>query len=787
MLALRELGVEAQRASRRRRARRASSGADAAPAAPRREAAARRSATASSPSTRASCSRRGASSSTASATSPTARVRRLPSLRAGGLDLIHAHQALPDGALAQRLAADLGVPYVVTVHGADVYQHFRMGGAVERRAKARARRRRRRDGELERRRRACWTASWRRTSCTVVLNGTTGLGAPVEPADDYLPGEPLVLTVGHLIERKGIRDLIAAARAAAPRGPHASTSRSPATGRCGGALEAQAAAEGVADAVHFLGRVPHARVLALMARAQLFALPSWDEAFGLVYTEAMAQGTPVLAGKGEGPEDFIDDGVSGYLVPGSRRRTRWPSIIAEVLDDPAKAAAIGEAGRAAALELELGAQRAAHARRVRAGPRRGTLKGRRRCASTRFSSRPPDAIRRSCFQVSWANGLDIIRDLSAEGVPAARPGRQRARPGPALAARRRHGLPRPARRTRRPSSRSSRTSAGACRSKGVLFPTHDQYIWPISRHAERLEPWYLIPFSRWETMQRLHDKRAQMEAAWRVRRRHAEDGLRRLRRRPRARRRRDRLPVHLQAGRVAGLQDALPPARARDRLRRRAARGLRQGGRLRHADAAGHRPRRRRGALHARLVPGRAEPAAGAVHRPQAAPAPAAVRPRAAWRSASWVPELAEAGLRLLHELGYHGVSQVEFKRDPRDGALPPHGGQRAPLDVALAGHRLRRQPLARRLPRRHRRPVHVAPRQVDGLKWVVSLTDARDAFARWRKGDEKLCPWLKSYRGVRVDGLYSLRDPFPGALLTARQLKNIVTRGGRPAEGESP
>ena len=87
-----------------------------------------------------------------------------------------------------------------------------------------------------------------------------------------------------------------------------------------GALEAQAAEEGVADTVHFLGRVPHARVLALMARAQLVALPSWDEAFGLVYTEAMAQGTPVVAGKGEGPEDFITDGVSGYLVPGSLAR-----------------------------------------------------------------------------------------------------------------------------------------------------------------------------------------------------------------------------------------------------------------------------------------------------------------------------------------------------------------------------------------------------------------------------------------------------------------------------------
>jgi teichuronic acid biosynthesis glycosyltransferase TuaC len=87
-----------------------------------------------------------------------------------------------------------------------------------------------------------------------------------------------------------------------------------------------------------------------MARAQLVALPSWDEAFGLVYTEAMAQGTPVIAGKGEGPEDFITDGESGYLVP-VRSPDALASIITKVLDDPAKTAAIGEAGRAAALEL----------------------------------------------------------------------------------------------------------------------------------------------------------------------------------------------------------------------------------------------------------------------------------------------------------------------------------------------------------------------------------------------------------------------------------------------------
>ncbi|HMK93713.1 MAG TPA: glycosyltransferase, partial [Thermoleophilia bacterium] len=57
-------------------------------------------------------------------------ARRVPALRAAGIELIHAHQAMPDGAAAARLARDLDVPYVVTVHGVDVYQHLRDGGRV---------------------------------------------------------------------------------------------------------------------------------------------------------------------------------------------------------------------------------------------------------------------------------------------------------------------------------------------------------------------------------------------------------------------------------------------------------------------------------------------------------------------------------------------------------------------------------------------------------------------------------------------------------------------------------
>ena len=272
----------------------------------------------------------------------------LPSVKAGGWDLVHAHQALPDGALAQRLAADLRIPWVVTVHGADVYQHLRMHGPVERRARkvlGAA------DGVM-----ANSSAVARLLQdavaahkLTVVLNGTTGLGRTVEPAHDYLPGEPLVLTVGYLIERKGIQDLIAALAQLRRQGRPVHLAIA-GDGPLHDALRAQAEQQGVADLVHFLGRIPHERVLALMARAQLVALPSWDEAFGLVYTEAMAQGTPVVAGRGEGPEDFITDRVSGYLAP-VRSPEALAGIIAEVLDDPERAAEIGEAGRAAAFDL----------------------------------------------------------------------------------------------------------------------------------------------------------------------------------------------------------------------------------------------------------------------------------------------------------------------------------------------------------------------------------------------------------------------------------------------------
>ena len=46
--------------------------------------------------------------------------------------------------------------------------------------------------------------------------------------------------------------------------------------------------------VEFLGQISHKKVLEYMAVTDIFSLHSWNEDFGVVYIEAMAQGKPVI-------------------------------------------------------------------------------------------------------------------------------------------------------------------------------------------------------------------------------------------------------------------------------------------------------------------------------------------------------------------------------------------------------------------------------------------------------------------------------------------------------------
>jgi phosphatidylinositol alpha-1,6-mannosyltransferase len=78
-------------------------------------------------------------------------------------------------------------------------------------------------------------------------------------------------------------------------------------------LEALARAQGMADAIEFLGFVDESQVANEFKACDLFALPSGKEGFGLVFIEAMAHGKPCLGARAGGVPEVITDGC-GTLV-----------------------------------------------------------------------------------------------------------------------------------------------------------------------------------------------------------------------------------------------------------------------------------------------------------------------------------------------------------------------------------------------------------------------------------------------------------------------------------------
>ncbi len=79
-------------------------------------------------------------------------------------------------------------------------------------------------------------------------------------------------------------------------------------------LETMARELGVQDAVTFTGFVPVDELADHYRLADVFAMPSTGEGFGIVFLETMSCGTPVLAGNRDGSVDALDGGRLGLLV-----------------------------------------------------------------------------------------------------------------------------------------------------------------------------------------------------------------------------------------------------------------------------------------------------------------------------------------------------------------------------------------------------------------------------------------------------------------------------------------
>jgi glycosyltransferase involved in cell wall biosynthesis len=286
------------------------------------------------------------------------------------ISLIHAHAPLPCGHAAMLLSAELGVPYVVSVHGLDAFSTEQVSGRAGewcRRISQRVYRSSRRVICIsERVREEVLEGTGPSCRTSVVHNGVDP--EMFSPGAEPSPEGPIVLCVGNLLPIKGHELLVRAVASLVPEFPALALEiigHGPEFSR----LQALAQQLQIGGSIRFLGRQSRQQVAAAMRRCTVFALPSRYEGLGCVYLEAMSVGKAVIGCRGQGIAEIIQHGSNGFLV-GPDNERELTLALGMLLRDKARRSQIGAAARDTILEkltLEQQAERLARIYRESAG------------------------------------------------------------------------------------------------------------------------------------------------------------------------------------------------------------------------------------------------------------------------------------------------------------------------------------------------------------------------------------------------------------------------------------
>ncbi|WP_370617879.1 glycosyltransferase [Mumia qirimensis] len=270
-------------------------------------------------------------------------------------DVVHAHFWM-SGAAATWAARRVGVPVAQTFHALGVVKRRHQGVADTSPA-----------DRIEVEAELCRSVDLVVATCTDEVRELVALG--IDPAHVrvvpcgvdttlFRPRHaaphhpPRILSVGRLVERKGVADVVAALVGLPEVELHVVGGPSqdaldldPEVER----LRAIADEHGVGDRVVFHGGIAREQMPEIFAAADVVVATPWYEPFGIVPVEAMACGRPVVGTAVGGLLDTVEPGVTGELVP-PRDPAALARVLGELLADPERRAAYGKAGakRAAA-------------------------------------------------------------------------------------------------------------------------------------------------------------------------------------------------------------------------------------------------------------------------------------------------------------------------------------------------------------------------------------------------------------------------------------------------------
>ena len=397
---------------------------------------------------------------------------------------------------------------------------------------------------------------------------------------------------------------------------------------------------------------------------------------------------------------------------------------------------------------------------------------------------PPAVV----LQSSFANGLGIIRALGQAGVPVLALDKSDRALG--FDSRYAAGMLCPDPQDDQEAFLLFMEDLGRrLPQRAVVFPTHDEYIWAVSRNADRLAGGFLVPFSGWQKMALLADKERQMRAAWRA----GVDTPRTVFIAGSG-----DLAAHADEIDDIGFPAIFKPVESLA-FKQRFQRPVLQIASRDELEAAYERVSDCGTLMFQEIVPGDDDELWSLGSYLNAESQPLALftgrklrqHPRtfgtARFAESVWAPEFADAGVRLLQELGFHGVSQVESKRDARDGKyklmeinarhwLWHSLATACGVDLSLVAYKdAIGEPFE-------------APRQTDGKKWMLATKDLPDTLRETLHRQMSPLEWARSLPGTTTDGLYSWRDPVPGAKASWRLAKLVVKRRrGRKEHAAAP
>jgi glycosyltransferase involved in cell wall biosynthesis len=263
-------------------------------------------------------------------------------------DVIHAFFGVPCGVLAMCLGKKFGIPYIVSLRGADVpgySERFSFAYSI-----------------LTPLIHSVWRRAFRVIANSQGLKdlalrslpeqsiGIISNGVDTErfcPDVSKVPHNEWIITAGatRLTQRKGLHLIIEALPAMLAINPQV-IFEIMGNGASEATLKEQAKKLGVEQRVRFLGRIPLTDTYPYYQRAKVFVLPSANEGMSNALLEALASGLPAVVTDTGGTSELVTEGVNGYIIP--RDSQAITEAVSRLLRDDSLRLRMAEASRARA-------------------------------------------------------------------------------------------------------------------------------------------------------------------------------------------------------------------------------------------------------------------------------------------------------------------------------------------------------------------------------------------------------------------------------------------------------